>query len=212
MLASRWTIRQFAAQALLLAAMLCIGCQSGPIFDSQLAATQSELTRNGLDSAQALPLVRATGATPSEWVKRPIENGAIYTHQQWLSPTGTTGVGVVYVHLPLPIGPTAILWLAEQHFAAMPGQKGHIVGEWIDPLGRNWFTAVNPQTNVCGYILTEGAAAWIVYFGYKLDRGFHPAEMSVAARSVTTIIPLTHANEQSTGSKVAETPLENKPE
>jgi hypothetical protein len=196
----------FHAGATLLAAVLCVGCQSGSISVGKLAASQSQVKFDGLESTRMLPAVYASGATPRQWAKRPTENGAIYTHEQWRSPTGVTSVGVVYVHLPLPIGPAAILWLAEQHFAAMPGETGHVLAAWTDALGRSWFTAQNPKCSICGYIMTEGASAWIVYYGYKLDGGLQPAELSVAARSVTTIIPLTQGNDQPAASLLSQTP------
>jgi len=199
------SILAFRLSATLFALLLCVGCQSGSISRSKLAASQLQVKFDGLESTRVLTSVCASGATPRQWTKRPTEKGAIYTHEQWRSPTGVTSVGVVYVHLPLPIGPAAILWLAEQHFAAMPGETGHVLAAWTDALGRSWFTAQNPKCSICGYIMTEGASAWIVYYGYKLDRGLQPGELSVAARSVTTIIPLARASDQPAASLLAQT-------
>jgi hypothetical protein len=206
MQATQAATRLLVLIAMPIAMLLAVGCQSNSISARRLRDSQLELRHDGLSATRMLPTVCATGATPAEWVRKPTEFASIYTHEQWVSPSKTTGVGVVYVRVPFPVGPTAILWLAEQHFEAMPGQKGRIAGEWIDPLGRRWFTARNADTYVCGYIMTEGNAAWIVYFGHKLDAGFHPDEMSVAARAVTTIVPLTRANERETDAKVVELP------
>ena len=187
-----WTVH---ATAILLAAMVLVGCQSSPVSTTRLIANQSHLDFDGLQSTRVLDEVRATGAAPRSWTQPPLETNAIYTHEQWRSPTGNTGVGVVFVHLPLPLAPTALLWLAEQHFASMPGRSGRVLGTWTDLLGRSWFTAENPRLHVCGYVITEGPCAWIVYYGYKTNGELHPAEMSVAARSIESIVPMTHARE-----------------
>ena len=187
-----WTVR---ATAILFAALASIGCQSSSVSTSKLVANQSRLDFNGLESTRLLKDVSASGASPRSWAVRPLERSAIYTHQQWRSPTGYTGVGIVFVHLPLPVGPAAVLWLAEQHFASLPGQKGKLLGEWTDLLGRSWFTAQNTKAQVCGYVMTRGANAWIVYFACKATGELHPAEMSLAARSVESIVPLTDARE-----------------
>ena len=121
------------------------------------------------------------------------------------SPTGNTGVGVVYVHLPLPIAPATLLWLVEQHFTSIPGQSGRLLGKWTDILGRSWFTAENSRLHICGYIITEGACAWIVYYGYKSAGELHPLEMSVAARSVESIVPMTQGRDPA-GPNVAKAP------
>ena len=40
-----------------------------------------------------------------------------------------------------------------------------------------------------GYAVTNGGDAWIVYFGYKINRPPDPAELSLAARCVDTVVP-----------------------
>lgn len=187
-----WTVR---ATAILFAALSSIGCQSSSVSTTKLVVSQSHLDFDGLESTRLLTEVSASGASPRSWAQRPLENNAIYTHQQWRSPTGYTGVGIVFVHLPLPVGPSAVLWLAEQHFASMPGQRGKVLGEWTDVFGRSWFAAKNAKADVCGYIMTQGSSAWIVYFAHKLNGELHPVEMSLAARSVESIVPMTDARE-----------------
>lgn len=192
---SRKTIWTFRAVALLFATLVSVGCQSSSVCTTQLVASQSRLDFHGLESTRLLTDVSASGASPRSWEQRPLENNAIYTHRQWRSPTGYTGVGIVFVHLPLPVGPSAVLWLAEQHFSSMPGQKGRVLGEWTDAVGRSWFTALNPKCQVCGYIMTQGSCAWIVYFACKASGELHPVEMSLAARAVESIVPMTDARE-----------------
>lgn len=185
-----WTVR---AVATLAAALVSFGCQSGSVSTAKLVANQSRVDFNGLESTHLLVDVSAAGACA--WTHRPPESSALYSHEQWRSPTGITGVGIVYLHLPLPVGPSAVLWLAEQHFASIPGGKGHVLGEWTDLLGRSWFMAQSTRLHVSGYIMTEGYCAWIVYFAYKSDGQFHPAELSLAARSVESFVPLTEVHE-----------------
>jgi hypothetical protein len=199
---SFWTVR---ATAILLAGMALLGCQSSSISTTKLVASQSRLDFDGLESTKVLNEVAVTGAAPRSWNQLALETNPIYTHTQWRSPTGNTGVGIVYVHLPLPIAPATLLWLAEQHFASMPGEDGHFLGRWTDILGRSWFTAQNSHLHLCGYVITEGSCAWIVYYGYKLNGELHPSEMSIAARSVQSVMPMTELHDPA-GPNVAEVP------
>jgi len=197
-----WTVH---AAAIFLAALALVGCQSSSVSTAKLIASQSQVDFNGLESTRLLKEVSATGASPRDWSQLPLESNPIYNHEQWRSPTGNTGVGIVYVHLPLPIAPAALLWLAEQHFESMPGQSGRLLGKWTDLLGRSWFTAQNSRLHICGYVIAEGACAWIVYYGYRSNDQLQPVEMSVAARSVQSFVPMNHALDPA-GPNVAEAP------
>ncbi len=195
-----WAIGSAAS---VLAVTGLVGCQSSSVSTAKLIASQSHLDFDGLQSTTLMKQVSAAGAAPRSWKQLPVESNAIYDHQQWRSPTGNTGVGIVYVHLPFPIAPATLLWLAEQHFASRLGQGGHLLDKWTDIVGRSWFTAQNSQLHICGYVITEGAVAWIVYYGYKSAGELHPAEMSIAARSVQSVVPMTHLHDPA-GPNVAE--------
>ena len=50
-------------------------------------------------------------------------------------------------------------------------------------------TSENAKYHVRGYAVVDGFTAWIVYFGYKVNRPINTAELGLAARSVQTVIP-----------------------
>jgi hypothetical protein len=166
------------------------GCSvSSPVATDQLIEHQATVDFHGLESTQQLPAVSVLGAAPRNWTPIAPDSNPFFTHQQWHSPTKNTGVGIVFLHLPLPISESAVLWLAEQHFKSM-GEKGRLLGEWTDSLHRSWFEAENSKYRARGYVIMQGANAWIVYLGYKTENGSDTAEINLAARSVETIVPM----------------------
>jgi hypothetical protein len=99
-----------------------------------------------------------------------------------------TGVGVAYIHLPLPIPPAAVAWLVEKEYSKR-ANDGKLLASWTDSLGRPWFEAENSRFHARGYIISRGFEAWIIYCGYRLEQPPSAAEMSVAGRALETIVP-----------------------
>lgn len=168
---------------------LLAGCQSGPNFSSRrLIEHQALIDFSGLDSAKQFEDLEIAIAAPRRWEALPPKQNPLYIHQQWRSPSGHTGVGVLCAHLPLPLSTSTVVWLAKQEYAKK-GKDGNLLGEWTDSLGRSWFEAEDGKYHVRGYVVTRGFRAWIVYFGYRTKYPPDLAEISIAARSAETVVP-----------------------
>jgi hypothetical protein len=169
----------------------CIPTQSVSVH--RLIAHQALLDFSGLKPAQTIQDLKVTASIPQKWDSLPLQKKALYSHQQWRSPTKTTGFGVAYVHLPLPISAKTVVWFAKTQYAQQSTKdgkaEGKLIGEWTDSVGREWFEAENGKYHVKGYAVTNGFDAWIVYSGYRLKDPINPGEVATAARSLETILP-----------------------
>jgi hypothetical protein len=165
------------------------GCQTTrPITNERLIEHQALIDFSGLAPVEPVGEVRAVVSRPRNWQLLPFKQNALYAHAQWKSPSSYTGIGAVYIRMPLPLGDKAMIWLAKREYTNK-ANDGRVIREWTDDLGRCWFEAENNKYHVQGYALTRGFNAWIVYFGYKT--GFPPdlAELSIAARAAETFVP-----------------------
>src|SRR5437763_10903816 len=80
------------------------GCASSNMVSThRLLEHQAQLDFSGLKVAQDSQLLHITSSPPQHWRPLPIQQTPVYTHEQWKSPSGATGAGVVYIHLPLPM-------------------------------------------------------------------------------------------------------------
>lgn len=166
------------------------GCQTGPQVSSRrLIEHQAMIDFSGLNPPAAFASVQTTLATPRHWTEMHPKSTALYTHQQWKSPSGHTGVGVVYCHMPLPLSAKAVVWLAKQEYSKRE-QDGRVISEWTDDLGRCWFEAENYKYHVRGCVVVKGFDAWISYFGYRTQYPPQVAEIALAARSAESAVPL----------------------
>lgn len=178
---------------LVILAAAAAGCQVGPptVSNRALIAHLPGIDFAGLNSMTTIESVKVSCSLPSDWIEQATERNALYTVQQWKSPTGYTGSGVVYAHLPFAINARALLWFAKLEYGKETTARGKALGEWTDALGRPWFEAEDEKYHVRGYAVTSGRDAWIVFYGYKVKRPLSPTELSLAARSVDTVIPQT---------------------
>jgi len=177
------------AAGLIAVVAVMTGCQAGrPVSSRRLIEHAAVIDFSGLRSAQAVDSVNLMCAVPRQWTAIPPKHNALYSHQQWKSPSGHTGFGVAYIHLPLPFGTKMLVWLAKQEYSKK-ADDGKVLKEWEDDLGRSWFEAENSKYHVRGYAMTQGFEAWIIYFGYRTHYPPDPGEISLAARSVDSIVP-----------------------
>jgi len=142
----------------------------------------------GLKPVEAIESVKAQAAIPRQWTALDIQKTGLYTHQQWKSPSTRTGVGVAHVRMPLPLSTKLLLWLAKREYTKK-ANDGRIISEWTDDLGRPWFEAENNKYRVRGYVIVSGFQAWVIYFGHKSKEPPDPAELSLAARAATSVVP-----------------------
>lgn len=165
------------------------GCQtSAPVSNRRLIEHQAMIDFSGLAPAEPVEAVKVSCSLPRQWEAMPLKKHPIYAHQQWKSPSTHTGLGVVYVRLPLPLSERTLLWLAKREYTKA-SDDGKLIGQWRDELGREWFEAQNNKYHVRGYAIVRGFNAWLVYFGSKTGYPPDVAELSLAARAVETFIP-----------------------
>jgi hypothetical protein len=170
------------------------GCQPAQsVSVRRLIAHQALIDFSGLKPPETLENLKVAASVPQKWNALPVQNKALYIHQQWRSPTRSTGVGVAYIHMPLPMTAKTIIWFAKLQYAkqySKDGQpQGRLIAEWTDSIGREWFEAENEKYHVRGYAVTDGFDAWIVYSGYRVKDPLQPAEIATASRSMDTIMP-----------------------
>jgi hypothetical protein len=176
--------------SLLAGLTLLSGCQFGQtVSTARLIQHQAMVDPSGLNDIETVDLVKVHVAAPKKWETLPPKKASLYTDMQWRSPSRMTGVGVAYVHLPLPMSAQTIAWLAEKEYAQR-STDGKLLARWTDELGRPWFEAESSRYHVRGYIVTKGFEAWIIYCGYKREQPPSAAELGVAARSLETIMPV----------------------
>lgn len=181
-----------------LGTLLLIGCQVQPaVSNRRLIEHQALIDFSGLDTAAPIESLKIVCASPHDWYHFPLQRTPLFAHQQWRSPSTYTGMGVVCIRLPIPVSAKTLLWFAKREYTNR-ADDGRLIDEWDDALGRSWFEAENNRYHVRGYAVASGFSAWIVYFGYKINYPMNPSEISLAARAVETVVPLTEKNPPST--------------
>src|SRR5439155_10032897 len=107
----------FIAGITLVCFHLSLGCQNAPMLTSSLLRHQAFIDFSGLKDAQKVDVVKVTAAPPETWDELLPKRTALYTHQQWRSPTRITGVGVAYVRLPIPLPVSTLVWFAKREYS-----------------------------------------------------------------------------------------------
>jgi hypothetical protein len=187
-IAARWprSVYLVAAVALLAGAA---GCQTAaPVTNRRLIEHQAMIDFSGLKPAEPVEAIKASCSIPHQWEALPTKKTALYTHQQWKSPSTHTGIGVVYIRLPLPLSERTLLWFAKREYTKA-SDDGKLIGQWTDDIGREWFEAQNNKYHVRGFAIVRGFNAWVAYFGSKTGYPPDVAELGVAARAVETFLP-----------------------
>ena len=171
------------------------GCQTAPpVSGERIAAHVANIDFSGLSPDFAIPVLDVRAAIPHGWKPMSIDTSPLYTHEQWRSPTHSTGIGVAFIHMPLPMSAKAIVWFAKGQYARQTASQhkadAHLLGEWTDSLNREWFEGENDKYHIKGYVVTSGCSAWAVYSGYRLHSPPSNKEISLAFRSMDSIVPL----------------------
>lgn len=166
------------------------GCQSGQqVLGRRLIEHQAMIDFSGLEPEHRDMSVKAVIGTPYHWEFMPITRTPFYTHEQWRSPSTHTAVGILHATLPLPLSADAVVWLARREYSRKEND-GKVLGQWTDSLGRAWFEGENDRYHARGYVVVKGFDAWFVYCGYRIKYPPDLAEISVAARSLETVVPM----------------------
>jgi hypothetical protein len=180
---------------LILAVGMLVGCQTPqPGLNDRIAAHVANIDSSGLNPDIAIPDLDVRAAIPHGWRPMGQDTSAIYVHQQWRSPEHNTGVGVAFIHMPLPMSAKTLVWLARtqysQHNVTAHQPDPQMLGEWTDSLGREWFEGENAKYHIKGYVVTSGFDAWAVYSGYRLRSPPTQRDLNLAFRSMDSIVPL----------------------
>jgi hypothetical protein len=166
-----------------------VGCQqAATVTHRRLIAHVAMVDFSGLRPSAPIDGVKVHAAVPRQWETLTQHSTPLYTHQQWKSPSGRTGIGVAHVRMPFPLTTRMLMWIAKREYTKK-ANDGRILAEWTDALGRPWFEAENNLYRVRGYVVVSGFQAWVIYFGHKSDFPPDPAELSLAARAAETILP-----------------------
>ena len=96
------------------------GCQSTMPPAQALIEVREKVDGEGLTIAREVSPVKASVSVPPGWRTLKLQKTAIYTHQQWRSPTRRTAVGVTYIRMPLPFSAKTLAWLASARWAKAP--------------------------------------------------------------------------------------------
>ena len=179
----------FAALSLLAA----LGCVQQVISTRSLFQHQALVEMEGLQPVRVYDALHVTCAMPRKWENLPDDKGMLYDHVQWRSPSLQTGIGVAYIHTPLPLSAQVLIWFAKAEYTKKQTRQepgGRVIGEWTDALGRAWFEAENDKYHVKGYAMTRGFDSWIVYTGYRVKSPPNWSEIGLAARAADSVAPM----------------------
>jgi hypothetical protein len=192
---NRVGVQPVMGRAVIVSLLFAVGCQVSQVnLPTRLAAHVALVDQSGLLPDTIIDSLKVEVAIPHNWLPAKTDSNPLYEHQQWRSPNKMTGVGVVYVHLPIPLSPRTLVWLAKAqynktHKADDPGGP-KVLGEWTDSLGREWFEGENDRYHVTGYIVTDGLDAWAIYSGYRLKYPKNRRDINMAFRCMDSIVPL----------------------
>jgi len=179
---------------LILIASGAVGCQVTPPATVKKIETHHEITDlSGLKPSQIVEELRVSWSVPSgQWTPLPVKKTPLYVHQQWKSPTASTGIGVAHIQMPLALPASFVIWFAKNEYIRRTSDPnaGRLINEWTDELGRQWFEAEDAKYHVKGYAIAKGSEAWIVYSGYRVTQTPKPNEIAVAERSLGSVTPM----------------------
>jgi hypothetical protein len=179
------------------------GCQMAtPAPKALFSEYRDKVDEAGLALPMAVDPLKINAAFPAGWQALPLQKSALYTHQQWRSPSKRTGVGVTYVRMPIPLSTKTLVWFAMNE-AGKKTNNGRIIRQWHDELGREWFEAENEKYHMTGYVMTRGFDAWINYCGYRVMEPMEPLEIQLGNRALDTVMPLSVLGRQQIQSATA---------
>jgi hypothetical protein len=166
------------------------GCQYQTVSTVQLEIHQDTINLSGLSPLHANEPLHVSCAPPDSWDQLPLHANPLFAHQQWRSIDRQVGMGVAYLHTPIPCSPQTLIWFAKTQYARSHDSSGRLIAEWTDSLGRCWFEAENKNYHIRGYAMTHGNDAWVVYSGYRVQAHPPATEILLAARGADSVAPL----------------------
>jgi hypothetical protein len=168
---------------LLLAAASLTGCRSTSPAPLARATTAPILRDPELTDPTAVPVVNAVCRPPVGWKLDPPKHSAQHDHLVWISPSGRTAYGVIYFHLPLPVGHELALWGFLNEMRASEGEAKLLQKNWDSNLNCLRFVAEGGQYTVRTNLFVRGWTGWAVYAGTLRAFAINAAELAVARRA-----------------------------
>jgi hypothetical protein len=170
---------------MMLALLVC--CRAQP--PSPKVDAASRALACGLNPPQANKDVQAWVVPPLNWKADALKKSAQHAHQVWISPSGSTAYGVIYVNLPLPVGSELTLWGFLQEMQRVEGRADLLSKKTDIELPGLRFTAVGGLYTIRTNLVVSGFNAWAVYAGTLNDRPVNSGELALArnAREQTRV-------------------------
>lgn len=153
--------------------------------------TQPTTPVTGLTPGYPVEIVQAIVTPPVDWKPEPHKTTPRSEHDIWLSPTGDTAYGVLFIKLPFPVGANLTL---DQFLKEMRKREGRadLLEKTDDPANDGIrFVAEGGIHKIRAKLMTRGFRAWVIYAGTLQGRPERPDELQVAERArEATIIGL----------------------
>lgn len=142
--------------------------------------------------------VEAFVVPPDDWTLEPPKTSDQHTHLVWLSPTGDTAYGAIYLELP-GWAPVFLLSAKSVHnrvldgvmdaMAADQGEATLLEKEWDGSSERMYYKAEGGLYLIDAVLSVRGHSGWTVYAGKLRERPLNEAEMktALAARDATQV-------------------------
>jgi hypothetical protein len=162
--------------------------QSVPM--TALATSQPLVETEVPGNAEFVESVDAVCRVPDGWVAEPLKQGSNHKHQIWISPSGHTAYGVLFVSLPLPAALVPIKYRTQRVLDGFLGEmkkregRADLIERSDDPgTGASRFVAEGGQYRVHANLTVRGLRAWFVYAGTRQNQLLLPDELSIAERA-----------------------------
>jgi hypothetical protein len=175
---SLWT-----AVSLLVASGLILSVVAGCGPDRTTIQSTAPPLVQGISQGQYRADLLALVAPPTGWKPEPLKTSAQHDHQIWISPTGSTAYGVLYVKMPWPLGQDLTL-------AAFLGQmrrtegKAQLIEKENDPnLPGLRFVAEGGFYRVRSNLIVDGFNGWVVYAATRVNAAVDPVELDIAEKA-----------------------------
>jgi hypothetical protein len=167
------------ALGILVCATLLAACQSKPLHPVSLI----EVSMEGLPQPEAVTAVEALCVPPVGWQPDQLKQSDRHAHQVWISPSGNTAYGVIRMKLPLPVGPSLVLWGFMEEMRRSEGQ-GTLLEKQQDPAtGGLRFVAEGGRYKVRTTLLVHGRRGWAICAGTLREQPENAEELEVAIRA-----------------------------
>jgi hypothetical protein len=153
--------------------------------------TQPTSPTTGLQPHFPVEVVQAIVSPPVGWKLEPHKTTPRSEHDIWISPTGATAYGVLFIRLPLPVGANLTLSKFLEEMKKREGRADLLEKKDDNAIDGIRFVAEGGIHKIHAKLMTRGFRAWVIYAGSKQGTPERPDELETAARSrEATIIGL----------------------